>query len=98
MTIMCEVDHLAFIGDSSGDDKLQGHLVDLEPILVKLKSVKLESCYFLRPIILFANTDVSRHVLVIDTSILAKCNMGRRFSRLVHVAACNLVPYFCVGR
>jgi hypothetical protein len=34
--------------------------------------------YSLRPIILFANTDVSRHILVIDTSVLAKSNMGRR--------------------
>jgi hypothetical protein len=34
--------------------------------------------YSLRPIILFANIDVSGHVLVIDTSVLAKSNMGRR--------------------
>jgi hypothetical protein len=34
--------------------------------------------YFLRPIILFANMDVSRHILVIDTFILAKSNMDRR--------------------
>jgi hypothetical protein len=34
--------------------------------------------YSLRPIILFANIDISRHILVVDTSILAKSNMGRR--------------------
>jgi hypothetical protein len=32
----------------------------------------------LRPIILFANMDVSRHILLIDTSVLVKSNMGRR--------------------
>jgi hypothetical protein len=34
--------------------------------------------YSLRPIIVFANIDVSRHILVVDTSVLAKSNMGRR--------------------
>jgi hypothetical protein len=34
--------------------------------------------YSLQPIILFANMDVFRHVLVIDTSVLAKSNMDRR--------------------
>jgi hypothetical protein len=34
--------------------------------------------YSLRHIILFANIDVSKHILVIDTSILVKSNMGRR--------------------
>jgi hypothetical protein len=34
--------------------------------------------YSLRSIILFAKVDVSRHILVIDTSIFAKSNMGRR--------------------
>jgi hypothetical protein len=38
----------------------------------------LEKRYSLRPIILFANIDVSRHILVVDTSILIKSNMGRR--------------------
>jgi hypothetical protein len=33
--------------------------------------------YSLRPILLFVNTDVSRYILVIDTSVLAKSNMGR---------------------
>jgi hypothetical protein len=35
-------------------------------------------CYSLRPIILFANMDVSRHILVVDTFVFAKSNMGRR--------------------
>jgi hypothetical protein len=34
--------------------------------------------YSLRPIILFANVDVSRHILVVDTSVLPKSNMGQR--------------------
>jgi hypothetical protein len=34
--------------------------------------------YSLRSIILFTNLDVSRHILVVDTSVLAKSNMGRR--------------------
>jgi hypothetical protein len=34
--------------------------------------------YSLRPIILFTNIDVSRHILVVDTSILAKSNMNWR--------------------
>jgi hypothetical protein len=38
----------------------------------------LKHIYSLRPIILFVNTDVSRHILVIDTFVFAKSNMGRR--------------------
>jgi hypothetical protein len=34
--------------------------------------------YSLRSIILFANMNVSRHILVVDTSVLAKSIMGRR--------------------
>jgi hypothetical protein len=34
--------------------------------------------YPLRPILLFVNIDVSRHILVIDISVLTKSNMGRR--------------------
>jgi hypothetical protein len=34
--------------------------------------------YSLRPIILFINIDVSRHILVVDISVLAKSNMNRR--------------------
>jgi hypothetical protein len=37
-----------------------------------------DNYYSLRPIILFANIDVSRHILVIDTSVFVKSNMGRR--------------------
>jgi hypothetical protein len=33
--------------------------------------------YSLRPILLFANIDISRHILVIDTSVLAKSIMDR---------------------
>jgi hypothetical protein len=34
--------------------------------------------YFLPPILLFTNMDVSRYILEIDIFILAKSNMGRR--------------------
>jgi hypothetical protein len=34
--------------------------------------------YFFRLIIFFANVNVSRHILVVVTSVLAKSNMGRR--------------------
>jgi hypothetical protein len=37
-----------------------------------------EFIYSLRPILLFANTDVSITKMCLDTSILAKNNMGRR--------------------
>jgi hypothetical protein len=43
-----------------------------------LSYVTPERCYSLRSILLFANMDVFRHILVIDTSILAKSNMGQR--------------------
>jgi hypothetical protein len=42
------------------------------------RNVILLTNYSLRPILLFASMDVSRHILVLDTSILAKSNMGRR--------------------
>jgi hypothetical protein len=50
--------------------------------------------YSLRSIILFANVDVSRHILVEDTSVLAKSNMGRREYQLsfVHLTRMNK-PY-----
>jgi hypothetical protein len=41
-------------------------------------SAYLKNKYSLRPIILFANIDVSRHILVVDTSLFVKSNMGRR--------------------
>jgi hypothetical protein len=40
--------------------------------------IQHKNYYFLRLIILFANVDVSRHILVVDTSVLAKNNMNRR--------------------
>jgi hypothetical protein len=57
-----------------------------------------DCCYLLcnellRPIILFANIDVSRNSLVVDTSILVKSNMGRRgyyaLSSNDHVELCT---------
>jgi hypothetical protein len=38
----------------------------------------IDITYSLRLIILFTNIDVSRHILVIDTSVLTKSNMGQR--------------------
>jgi hypothetical protein len=34
--------------------------------------------YSLRPIILFANMNISKYILVVDISVLAKSNMSRR--------------------
>jgi hypothetical protein len=39
---------------------------------------KLKKNYSLQPILFIVNIDVSRHILVLDTSVFAKCNMGRR--------------------
>jgi hypothetical protein len=39
---------------------------------------KTETNYSLRSIILFANMNVSRYILVLDTSVLTKSNMNRR--------------------
>jgi hypothetical protein len=36
------------------------------------------SMYSLRPILPFINIGVSRHILVVDTSVLTKSNMDRR--------------------
>jgi hypothetical protein len=35
-------------------------------------------CYSLRPIILFVNIDVFKHILVVDTFVLEKSNMDWR--------------------
>jgi hypothetical protein len=43
--------------------------------------------YSLRSIILFANIDVSRHILIVDTSVYAKSNMDR--GEYFGVAKCN---------
>jgi hypothetical protein len=46
--------------------------------------------YSLRPIILFFNMDVSRHILVVDTFVLAKSNMGRSLNGACCVVYCRL--------
>jgi hypothetical protein len=38
----------------------------------------IQILYSLRSIILFAKVDVSRHILVVDTFVFVKSNMGRR--------------------
>jgi hypothetical protein len=62
----------------------QHHSIFLKPLFeMKTKidqwsKYTLIQRYSLRPIILFTNMDVSRHILMVDTSVLAKSNMGRR--------------------
>jgi hypothetical protein len=53
--------------------------IDAEKIQIYVLIIFLKDklCYSLRPILLFANTDVYRHILVVDTSILAKNDMDR---------------------
>jgi hypothetical protein len=67
--------------------QMRGLCVDLVPkhmhvhVHAKLQTrryFRVEKSYSLRSIILFANIDVSRHILMIDTSVLAKSNMNRR--------------------
>jgi hypothetical protein len=43
-----------------------------------LSSSPLSGTFSDRGVPLFANIVESRHILVIDTSVFAKCNMGRR--------------------
>jgi hypothetical protein len=45
-------------------------------------------CYSLRSIVLFANMDVFRHILVVDISVLAKSIIGQREyqNRIVQIA------------
>jgi hypothetical protein len=43
-----------------------------------LRDQILGSWYSLRPILPFANTDVSKHILVLDISEFMKSNMGWR--------------------
>jgi general stress protein CsbA len=44
----------------------------------KILRGKTRIFYSLRPVILFANVDISRYILVVDTSVLAKSNMDKR--------------------
>jgi hypothetical protein len=47
----------------------------MQSIHVDTPRVILHFSYSLRPILLFGNIDVSRHILVINTYVLAKSNM-----------------------
>jgi hypothetical protein len=47
-------------------------------VIVNHREYHIITSYFLWFIILSVNIDVSRHILVIDTFLLAKGNMGRR--------------------
>jgi hypothetical protein len=51
--------------------------LDINPYLFHITH-GIETKYSLRPILLFANTDVSTTKMCLDTSILVKSNMGRR--------------------
>jgi hypothetical protein len=42
---------------------------------VPRKPVTIKHCYYLRPIILFVNIDVSRYIIIINISVLVKSNM-----------------------
>jgi hypothetical protein len=56
-----------------------------------------QKSYPLRPIILFANIDVSRYILVIDIFVLAKSNMDRREYcdwQLLYYFLCPLMQEF----
>jgi hypothetical protein len=57
-----------------------------KPILKKI-------VYSLQPIILFANIDVSRHILVVDTSLLAKGNMDWREYHIYHSLHKNILSF-----
>jgi hypothetical protein len=58
---------------------LKRAMAKLKYVEKKIIALQCENKWFsLRPILLFANIDVSRHILLIDTSVLAKSNMGRR--------------------
>jgi hypothetical protein len=57
--------------------------------------------YSLRPILLFANTDVSTTKMCLDTSILTKSIMGRReyvFAELSITSAVQTVSVSCIWR
>jgi hypothetical protein len=50
----------------------------LEPSNVREGQIRTAFHLPLRPIIIFANVDVSRHIIVVDTCVLSKNNMGQR--------------------
>jgi hypothetical protein len=55
--------------------------------------------YSLRSIILFANIDVSRHILVIDTSVFAKSNMGQReYQICIKCRLQTTIDYFVIPK
>jgi hypothetical protein len=56
----------------------------------------LRKNYSLRPVLLFANMDVSRHILVVDTSILVKSNMGQREYSICWMKLYNISAQFMV--
>jgi hypothetical protein len=51
--------------------------------------------YSFRPVILFANIDVSRYILVINIYVLAKSNMGQReyYNHISRLGECNTVGF-----
>jgi hypothetical protein len=55
--------------------------LSVSPFAQRVGWIPVQFCweikYSIRPIILFANVDISRHILVIDTSVLAKSNICR---------------------
>jgi hypothetical protein len=50
----------------------------MKKINAKYNWFRLVNMLPLRPILPFTNTDVSRHILVLDTAVFANGNMGQR--------------------
>jgi hypothetical protein len=73
-----------YLNYSAGSTRVNSGYISLASgrhILIRLTLARkelLEQQYSLRSIILFANIDVSRHILVVDTSVLAKSNLDWR--------------------
>jgi hypothetical protein len=60
-----------------------------------LQQYMIEYRYSLRPIILFANIDVSKHVLVVDTFIFVKSIISQRKYKFSSVASTLGNLWFC---
>jgi hypothetical protein len=63
------------------------------PSLIISVNILVRLYYYLRPILLFANMDISRHILMIDPSVLAKSNMDRRDYKNI----ANTYIYICIN-
>jgi hypothetical protein len=67
-----------FVKGGNGTPKL---VLDFLPLAAKILESHMQPwtiCYSLRFILLFTNMNVPRYILVVDTFVLAKSNMGQR--------------------